>query len=209
MTAVNRGIRFEICYAQVVTGDSERRRNVIANVMAIVRGTRGRGLVVSSGAEGVLNVRPPADVVNLLGVWGLARERGLEAMGVNPRAVVVNEALKRKSFRGVVEIVNAGAAPGRSENVTTTGKAAKGEKGKQKSAGLNSDGTNTPQNNSKRKSEEPLSSGDGTPTMSKRQAKRMRLAMLKSENDGGSSNATTPGTTTPEPSSTIQTKANG
>jgi ribonuclease P/MRP protein subunit RPP1 len=76
MTAVNRGIRFEICYSQSMeSGGGDARRNFIGNVIAIVRATRGRGLVISSGAQSVLGVRAPADVLNLLAVWGLQRER--------------------------------------------------------------------------------------------------------------------------------------
>lgn len=108
MAAINRGIRFEICYAQCVAGDGIGRRNFISNFMNLIRATKGRGLVISSEARGVLGCRGPADVGNLLGVWGLARERGVEAMGVNCRAVVVNESLNRTSFRGVVDVIDGG-----------------------------------------------------------------------------------------------------
>jgi ribonuclease P/MRP protein subunit RPP1 len=111
MTAINRGIRFEICYAQAIADDTAARRNFISNCMAIIRGTRGRGLVVSSEAKNVLMARAPADVLNLLGVWGLARERGTESMGVNPRGVVVNEGIKRISFRGVINVIDGGESP--------------------------------------------------------------------------------------------------
>lgn len=108
MAAINRGIRFEICYSQCVSGDGNGRRNFISNFMNLVRATKGRGLVISSEARGVLGCRGPADVGNLLGVWGLARERAVEAMGVNCRAVVVNEGLRRTSFRGVVDVIDGG-----------------------------------------------------------------------------------------------------
>ncbi len=77
MTAINRGIRIEICYGQATGEDSSARRNFISNTMAIVRATKGRGIVISSEARNVLGLRAPADVLNLLGVWGLARERGV------------------------------------------------------------------------------------------------------------------------------------
>ncbi|KAL2063370.1 hypothetical protein VTL71DRAFT_5175 [Oculimacula yallundae] len=159
MTAINRGIRIEICYGQAVGEESNARRNFISNVLAIVRATKGRGLVISSEAKSVLGVRAPADVLNLLGVWGLARERGLEGMGVNPRGVVVNEGLKRSSFRGVIDVVDGGE----SEDVKAKGKeVGEGKKGK-------------------RKQEETSS---GTPTISKRAAKRARLLLQSNASSG-------------------------
>ncbi|TVY53232.1 putative ribonuclease P protein subunit, partial [Lachnellula suecica] len=205
MTAVNRGIRFEICYAQATAGTSESRRNFVGNVVGIVRATKGRGLVVSSEARGVLACRAPADVLNLLGVWGLGRERGVEGMGVNPRGVVVNEGIKRSGFRGVIDVIEG------SERVV--------EKEVEKEVHKKGKG--------KRKAEQ--ESVDGTPQISKRQAKRMRLEALKaakessqkpdSTQDSSSKEAvTTSGdtpsnnTSTPDESgmpSTIKAKANG
>lgn len=64
--------------------------------------------MLSSEARDVLGCRSPADVLNLLNVWGLSRDRGVEAMGVNPRGVVVNEGLKRSAFRGVIDVIDGG-----------------------------------------------------------------------------------------------------
>jgi ribonuclease P/MRP protein subunit RPP1 len=105
MAAVNRGMRFEICYSQVLSADARGRATFIGNFMQLARATKGRGIVVSSEARSVIGLRGPADVVNLLAVWGLSTEKGMEGFGVNPRGVVVNEGIKRKGFRGVVEIV--------------------------------------------------------------------------------------------------------
>ncbi|KAK3355126.1 RNase P subunit p30-domain-containing protein [Neurospora tetraspora] len=115
MAAVHRGTRFEICYSQAFssgnTVDAQRARsNFIGNVLGLLRATKGRGIIVSSEAKSALGLRGPADVVNLLAVWGLGPEKGTEALGTGPRAVVVNEGVKRRGFRGVVDIVQ--AAPG-------------------------------------------------------------------------------------------------
>jgi len=158
MTAINRGIRVEICYGQATGEESNARRNFISNTLAIVRATKGRGLVISSEAKSVLGVRAPADVLNLLGVWGLARERGLESMGVNPRGVVINEGLKRSSWRGVIDVIDGGE----SEVVKP--------KSKEKEVGSGKKG--------KRKQEEP---NGGTPTISKRAAKRAKLLMQSTQ----------------------------
>ncbi|KAI8624236.1 RNase P subunit p30 [Xylariaceae sp. FL1651] len=137
MSAVSRGVRFEVCYAQVLQGpapaqtlggkgasgqgardtygsagnvggggvDARARAMFIGNLASLIRVTRGRGIVISSEAQSVLGLRAPADVVNLLHVWGLSTDRATEGLGVLPRGVVVNEGLKRSAFRGVVDIV--------------------------------------------------------------------------------------------------------
>ncbi|KJZ77525.1 hypothetical protein HIM_03249 [Hirsutella minnesotensis 3608] len=105
MAAVARGVRFEICYGQLLAADARGRANFIANVTSLVRATRGRGFVVSSEAKTALSLRAPADIVNLLSVWGLSTDKGLEAFRSTPRSIVVNEGIKRSGFRGVVDVV--------------------------------------------------------------------------------------------------------
>ncbi|KAK0657241.1 RNase P subunit p30-domain-containing protein [Cercophora newfieldiana] len=173
MTAVHRGTRFEICYSQALNpaADARQRANFIGNVLSLLRATKGRGIVASSEARSSLLLRSPADVINLLAVWGLGPERGTEAMGTGARAVVVNEGIKRRGFRGVVDIVRpAGedeeAAAARKEEV----KAAEGQKGGKKQKG---------QQGQKRKGEEGGAGGAGQGTISKRQAKKMRKETLQ------------------------------
>jgi ribonuclease P/MRP protein subunit RPP1 len=195
MTAIHRGIRFEICYSKMVEGDSNARRNFISNCLGILRATRGRGLVVSSESRSVLGVRAPADVLNLLSVWGLARERGMESIGVNPRGVVINEGLKRSAFRGVVDVIDGGhegfVDPKKDKEKETPVKGSD-KKGK-----------------GKRKAEETNLDGAGTPQMSKRATKRAKLKALQE----ASSSAPTPSKDTPTPSESdapsIKNKANG
>ncbi|KAI1465518.1 PHP domain-like protein [Daldinia caldariorum] len=107
MAAVARGLRFEVAYGRALApeADARARASFAGNVVQLVRATRGRGLVLSSEAAGPMALRGPADVVNLLAVWGLPADRGMEALGTNPRGVVVNEGIKRSGFRGVVDIV--------------------------------------------------------------------------------------------------------
>lgn len=171
MTAVKRGLRFELCYSQALQGGSTERRNVIMNVQSIVRATVGRGLVVSSEARSVLGVRAPADVGNLLKVWGLGQERAIEAQTVHPRAVVVNEAIRRSGFRGVVDVVDGGEKPAGPTDA---------EKKEQDATAKNQQGA-------KRKD----SPTDEPPAMSKRQAKKLKLEALKAAKESGS---TTPST---------------
>jgi ribonuclease P/MRP protein subunit RPP1 len=107
--AIARGIRFEICYGPGVTGSGqEARRNLIGNAMALIRATRGRGIIVSSEAKRALAVRAPSDVINLACVWGLSQERGKEAVCEEARKVIAMASLKRTSWRGVIDVVHGG-----------------------------------------------------------------------------------------------------
>lgn len=126
--AISRGIRIEICYGPAVTGSGlDARRNLIGNAMALIRATRGRGIVISSEAKRALGIRAPWDVINLACVWGLSQERGKEAVCEEARKVVAMAQLKRNSWRGVIEVIDGGeqtkAAP-TSHSSKTTAKAA-------------------------------------------------------------------------------------
>jgi ribonuclease P/MRP protein subunit RPP1 len=163
--------------------DSSARRNFISNCISIVRATRGRGLVISSEAKNILGLRAPADVLNLLGVWGLARERGLESMGVNPRGVVINEGMKRTSFRGVVNVIDGGESQFIKEKKdipTPTQQNGIGKKGK-------------------RKVED--AQPDSAPPPSKRAAKKAKLLAKQAQAGVQSQDTTTPSKT--------KAKANG
>lgn len=138
MAAVARGVRFEVCYGQFVGGggrqavDARGRANFISNVTSLVRATRGRGILISSEAKTALGLRPPADVVNLLSVWGLGSEHGMEGLRSIPRSVVVNEGLKRSGYKGVIDVVQVSkGAVVLSDD--TKGKTAQPEQGSKKS----------------------------------------------------------------------------
>ena len=138
-TAVQRGIKFEICYGAATrfsgtdsgvsgtgpTGGNKdggsldamipaldaatARRNLIANATSLIRALRGRSVVISGEARRALACRGPSDVVNLACVWGLKQEKGVEAIGKQARAVVVQAELRRRGWRGVVDVVSGGA----------------------------------------------------------------------------------------------------
>lgn len=140
--AIERGVRFEICYAPgILAVDGAARRNLIGNVVGLIRATRGRGLVMSSEAKTALACRAPSDVINLASVWGLGQERGKDAVCKEARGVTVTAQLKRTSFRGVVDVVYGGEKP---EPVTKAPALSKAEKAeaqkKRKAEAMNSNG---------------------------------------------------------------------
>ncbi|KAK0747940.1 RNase P subunit p30-domain-containing protein [Apiosordaria backusii] len=147
MAAVHRGSRFEICYSQAIrlspsNPESARARSIfIGNVQSLLRATKGRGIVISSEAKSALGLRGPADVVNLMAVWGLGPEKGFEAMGAGARAVVVNEGVRRRGFRGVVDIVKVAEGgpekPKPEEGEDTNGNGKQGKKQQKQKGGSN------------------------------------------------------------------------
>ncbi|KAL6887653.1 RNase P subunit p30 domain-containing protein [Trichoderma longibrachiatum] len=160
MAAVSRGVRFELCYAQALgpAGDARARANFISNATSLVRATRGRGIVISSEAKSAFGLRAPADVVNLFNVWGLQSEKAMEGLRTIPRGVVVNEGLKRDGFRGVVNIVQ----------VVKRKPAAEGEQTDDQSSAAEQGG--------KRKNQKRKNGGEDAQPVSKRGAKKMKLA---------------------------------
>lgn len=136
-----------------MSSDSVARRNLIQNATAIIRATRGRGLVISSEARDALGCRGPADVVNLACIWGLGSEVGHEAVSKEARRCVGAARLKRSSYRGAVDVVYGGVKPEKSE---------KGRKDQGQQKGEN-----------KRKAEDDDSGGAGTPPLSNRQRKKL------------------------------------
>ncbi len=111
--ALQRGVKFEICYASgiLMSDGGSSRRNLISNATQLIRASRGRGLVISSEATRALVCRAPADVVNLAVMWGLGQDRAVEAVGREARTVVVQGEMKRRSYRGVIDVVNGGEPP--------------------------------------------------------------------------------------------------
>ncbi|KAK4116789.1 PHP domain-like protein [Canariomyces notabilis] len=188
MAAVQRGVRFEICYAQAFASSSSssnsseaarQRANFIGNAQSLIRATKGRGIVVSSEARGALGLRGPADVVNLLAVWGLGPERGFAALGETARAVVVNEGIRRRGFRGVVDIVRPAEGGGGGEK----GRDRKGPQGGEAEDGKAAGKKQQQQQGQKRKNG--AGNGGNTPggagkqtEMSRQQAKKMKRDTL-------------------------------
>ena len=163
MAAVSRGVRFEICYAQLLSADSRGRANFIGNVTNLFRATRGRGFIISSEVKTPLGLRGPSDIVNLLSVWGLASERGLEGFRSIPRSVVVNEGMKRNGFRGVIDVVQVATKTGNNDALGDGAESAQ-------TSDANS-AAKSVKNQKRKKGDD----GGGQPP-SKRQAKKMKLA---------------------------------
>ncbi|KAG5376364.1 hypothetical protein IGI04_040960 [Brassica rapa subsp. trilocularis] len=101
--AVKRGVYFEIKYSLLLS-DAEKRRQVISNAKLLVDWTKGKNLIISSGAPSenkgppsVTELRGPNDVINLMSLLGLSSERARAAISVNCRNMIA-KVLKKKRF---------------------------------------------------------------------------------------------------------------
>ncbi|PKK53339.1 hypothetical protein CI102_2130 [Trichoderma harzianum] len=158
MAAVSRGVRFEICYSQaLLAADPRGRANFISNATNLIRATRGRGIIISSEAKSAFGLRAPADIVNLFNVWGLQSEKAMEGLRTIPRSVVVNEGMKRDGFRGVINIVQ-----------VVKKDAVEGDQTDDQSSAAEQPG--------KRKNQKRKNGGEDAQPISKREAKKMKLA---------------------------------
>ena len=195
--ALERGIKFEICYgAGILNSDGgASRRNLISNATQLIRVTRGRGIVVSSEAKRALACRGPADVINMAMLWGLRQERGAEAIGREARSAIVQAEMKRRSHGGVVDVMYGGEKPERPAQEDKVAKAKQG-KGKRKAGVLESqvaDGDVSPKPISKREQ--------------KRQAKKARLEHTNTQE--GEAESTWKDRPAPEASAPPEPLANG
>ncbi|GLU02429.1 hypothetical protein SLE2022_196800 [Rubroshorea leprosula] len=94
--AVERGVYFEITYADLIV-DVQVRRQLISNAKLLVDWTRGKNLIFSSAAPSVWEFRGPNDVANLASLLGVSTERARAAVSKNCRTLIAN-ALRRKHF---------------------------------------------------------------------------------------------------------------
>ncbi|KIV89753.1 hypothetical protein PV10_07133 [Exophiala mesophila] len=205
-SALQRGIRFEICYSPGIGGGSggpgsDARRNLISGATALIRATRGRGIILSSEARNALRLRGPYDVTNLAQLWGLGQERGKEAICEEANKVVRLAKIKRTSFRGVVDIVDGGRreekpqsknvaassqipAWGTSGGMNTTSDRRDGQKGPAPAA--SSGGTNGVKRKASVSLPTPMTSvtvqdeGDDKPISKREQKRRAKRAKLES-----------------------------
>ncbi|RCK60637.1 Ribonuclease P/MRP protein subunit RPP1 [Candida viswanathii] len=113
-TAIEKGIKFEINYAQLTAGSAGYsssdtsgnliKKNFFHNVLQLIRGTRSNGLVISSGAQNPLQLRNVNDVLILLGTLGLERNKGKKFITEYPEKVLISGKLKTKSYRQTIAV---------------------------------------------------------------------------------------------------------
>jgi len=121
-SAIEKGIKFEICYSPMIGGsaaytmsnDNLRlsstgqliRKNFFNNALQLIRASRSKGLIVSSGASQPLHVRNSSDIINLLKTLDLDSSRSKACVTLNPEKVLISGRLRVKSYKQTIQIDN-------------------------------------------------------------------------------------------------------
>ncbi|CDK28498.1 unnamed protein product [Kuraishia capsulata CBS 1993] len=100
-SATDRGVLFEINYGDMISDDL-KRRNFFGNVKGLIRASRKRGMVLSSGTSDPLSLRGSFDAVNLLVVLGLDYSRAQATVTEQPTKALLNGRLRLKSHKQAV-----------------------------------------------------------------------------------------------------------
>jgi len=99
--AVERGVHFEIIYSTAFRGTTERTQ-LLAIAMDMVVFTKGKNIIVSSGAEHELHFRGPYDIVNLGLLFNFKEEQSKAAITKNCRAVLFHAQARKGTERSVI-----------------------------------------------------------------------------------------------------------
>lgn len=117
--ALTKGIHFEICYAGLIAGPAGyesstalgtsghiSRKTFFSNCLQLVRASRCRGLVFSSGACEPLHVRNYSEILAIMAQLGLKVSNAKVGFTQLPEATLVNGRLRKKSNKQTVMIGN-------------------------------------------------------------------------------------------------------
>ncbi|KAI7829998.1 RNase P subunit p30-domain-containing protein [Kickxella alabastrina] len=99
------GIAFEIAYDAALAADAAVRQQWVSNAAALVRVTRGRGVVVTSAARQAFGLRSPYDVVHLGDAVQLNADLTKRCVSSNARAVLVHGFTRVATHRAAVSVV--------------------------------------------------------------------------------------------------------
>ncbi len=94
------GIVFEVGYSAALT-DAAARRNLIANTASLLHVSGGRGVILSSRAAAALELRSPADVINLAVMLGFSPQSAKHAISTRCQQVM-QHALTRRTTKGSI-----------------------------------------------------------------------------------------------------------
>jgi len=107
--AVSRGIMFELTYSSGFK-DRVSKRMMIANALQIVEATKGKNLIISSGALDAFSQRSPNDVINLGIMFGMTQDQAKRALVDNPKSVL-KHAAAREIYKSTVQVLSTSDIP--------------------------------------------------------------------------------------------------
>ena len=87
MKAIERGIQFELSYANAFS-DTSSRRHFLSNLIALSRATGGRHLILSSGTPHSIFLRSPYAVIHMAKLAGLSSIQATASISSNPQRLI-------------------------------------------------------------------------------------------------------------------------
>lgn len=114
-SCIKRGIKIEINYSNAIK-DINSRRFFIQNLRNVIRSSRNRGIIISSGAQSPLECRNVLAINGLLKMCGL-KKPATELMGNECGSILLQGRLRRKSYKQVIAVGDINVV----ENVTEDG----------------------------------------------------------------------------------------
>jgi len=99
--ALQQEINFEISFGGLISNNNNSRRFVISNALTIVRATRGKNIIFTSGATDMMELRGPYDIANL-GKTFLDIDMAKSKDCLSKQVIkVLKRGETRRSYRGV------------------------------------------------------------------------------------------------------------
>ncbi|KAL6738485.1 hypothetical protein Aduo_012028 [Ancylostoma duodenale] len=95
------GVGFEITYAPAFF--PANRRACLHSGRFLIRGLRGRGVVMTSGASSMYELRAPVDVMNMTILWGVSGADARPMISGNARQILLR-AEARRTVRGALHV---------------------------------------------------------------------------------------------------------
>lgn len=116
--AISRGVYFEVNYAAAIQGilhshshchslDQSSRRNLFGNMVSLMRATRGRNIIISSGPTKPLFLRAAKDLMNMATLFGLSGDVPYKTLVENPRNVLYHAATRKHTHKSTFALNNA------------------------------------------------------------------------------------------------------
>ncbi|EFJ05249.1 hypothetical protein SELMODRAFT_7269, partial [Selaginella moellendorffii] len=101
--AIERGVFFEIVYAPALD-DPNARKELFINTQTLVTMTRGRNIILSSGARNACEIRGPNDAANLATLFGLTMEQARAAISKNCNSVLLHGYTRKNTYKAAITI---------------------------------------------------------------------------------------------------------
>ncbi|KAJ3429773.1 ribonuclease p protein subunit p30 [Anaeramoeba flamelloides] len=102
--AIINGLFFEIRYSSMFkTKQSQARKNTFSNAINVVKYTKGKNLLIASGANDPINLRGPYDVMNMATFFNIPFNQAKNILTANSESVI-SHGVMRKTYFGVIKV---------------------------------------------------------------------------------------------------------